>query len=171
MKKVLFTILSAALCQTAFAKGIQVSDAYAYPTVGSMNAGGVFLSLTNTDARADKLIGASVADTLAEKVEIHTHINDNGVMRMRELKGGLTLPAGKTQELKRGSYHIMLMGLKKPLSVGDTFPVILKYHRNKAQTVTVTVREQQYKANAAHSHEHHHDHHHGHHHEHNHHQH
>ena len=76
---------------------------------------------------------------------------------MRELKGGLDLPAGQTQELKRGSYHVMLFGLKKPLSVGDTFPMTLKYARNKAQTVTVTVREMQHKP-AAHEHHDHHEH-------------
>ena len=157
MKKVFLLAATALLCQATFAKGIQTSEAYAYPTVGKMNMGGVFVSLTNTDEQADKLVGASVNKSIADKVEIHTHINENGVMKMRELKGGLDLPAGQTQELKLGSYHVMLFGLKKPLSVGDTFPMTLKYARNKAQTVTVTVREMQHKP-AAHEHHDHHEH-------------
>ena len=62
-------------------------------------------------------------------------------MKMREVQGGIPLPAGQTQELKRGGYHVMVFGLAKPLRVGDKFPVTLKFQNGKPQTVTVTVRE------------------------------
>ena len=62
-------------------------------------------------------------------------------MRMREVKGGIPLPAGQTQELKRGGYHVMIFDVVKPLQVGDKFPVTLKFQNGKPQTLTVTVRE------------------------------
>ena len=40
--------------------------------------------------------------------------------------------------LKPGSYHVMLMGLKKPLTVGETFPLVLNFE--KAGKVPVTVK-------------------------------
>ena len=159
MKKMLFAAVTTLIAQSVLAAGIQVGEAYAYPTMPKMSQGGAFLSLTNTDDQDDVLLGATVDKKFAKKtaVEVHTHINDNGVMRMVQIKEGLELPAGKTQELKRGSYHLMFYGLNKPLKVGDKFDMTLKFKRNQPQTVTVTVREQQHQADGkGHNHEHHH---------------
>ena len=39
--------------------------------------------------------------------------------------------------LKPGSYHVMLIGLKKPLTAGETFPLTLTFE--KAGNISVTV--------------------------------
>ncbi|MDK4529037.1 copper chaperone PCu(A)C [Kingella kingae] len=153
MKKTLAILAATVLCQTAFAQGIEAGEAYAYPTLQGMKQGGIFVSLKNTDATDNKLIGASVEKNIAGKTELHTHINDNGVMRMREVKGGIPLPAGQTQELKRGGYHVMVFDVVKPLQVGDKFPVTLKFQNGKPQTLTVTVREMAHGM-AGHGHDH-----------------
>jgi copper(I)-binding protein len=44
---------------------------------------------------------------------------DNGVMKMRPLKGGLEIKPGQSVEFKPGSYHIMLLDLKQPLQKGE----------------------------------------------------
>ena len=46
--------------------------------------GGAFTKIQNDEAKQDFLVGGS--SPVAERVEVHTHINDNGVMRMRKLK-------------------------------------------------------------------------------------
>ena len=138
MKKYLFTLSLLAACQAALACEIQAERAWARETVAGMSMGGVFLNLENDSAREDALIGGQ--SPISDKVEVHTHINDNGVMRMRELAGGLALPKGQTVTLKPGSYHIMLMGLKAPLKAGDTFPLTLKFKHAPAKTIQVTVQ-------------------------------
>ncbi|MDK4685040.1 copper chaperone PCu(A)C [Kingella negevensis] len=154
MKKTVFTLAAALLCNMAMAQGIETSEVYARPTVEGMHASGVFLNFNNTDKQNDKLIGAEVDAKLAT-AQIHNHINENGVMKMREVKGGVDLPAGQTQAFQPGSYHIMLMNLQKTLKVGDTFPLTLKFERNKPQTVTVTVKEMGHMAGHQHGkHEH-----------------
>ena len=75
------------------------------------------MKIQNDEAKQDFLVGGS--SPVAERVEVHTHINDNGVMRMREVKGGVPLAAKGVTELKPGSYHVMLMGLKKQLKEGE----------------------------------------------------
>ena len=142
MKKYLFTLSLLAICQAALAGGIQAERAWARETVAGMSMGGVFLNLKNDGAREDTLTGGQ--SPISNKVEVHTHINDNGVMRMRELAGSLALPKGQTVTLKPGSYHIMLMGLKAPLKAGETFPLTLKFKHAPAKTIQVTVQ-----ANAA----------------------
>jgi periplasmic copper chaperone A len=56
---------------------------------------------------------------------------------MRELAGGLSIPAGGSVVLKPGSYHVMLIGLKKALTAGEKFPLTLTFE--KAGTISVTV--------------------------------
>lgn len=147
MKKFMFVLAAAALSQAAMAKGVEVSDAWARPTVEGMKQGGAFMKLKNTDKKQNVLVGAEVGKELAGRVELHTHVNDNGVMRMREVKGGIPLPAGKVQELKPGSFHVMYFDLVKPLKAGDSFPMKLKFKDGSSQTVTVNVKDM--KATAA----------------------
>lgn len=158
--------LAAVLCSSiAMAKGVEVSEVYARPTIQGMKQGGVFLNLKNTDQKDNTLIAASISPRIAERVELHTHINDNGVMRMREVKGGIPIPAGETVELKPGSYHVMFFGLKKPLKAGDQFPITLTFKNGDKKTSTVKVRDMQqtgkhHHHNHEHEHEHEHEHHH-----------
>lgn len=138
MKKLLAALIITGLCQTAAAAGIHAENAWARATVDGMKMGGGFITLHNEDAGQDYLLGGS--SPVAERVEIHNHINDNGVMRMRQAKDGVALPAGEETELKPGGYHIMFMGLKQPLKAGEKFPVTLKFKNAKAQTVTFEVK-------------------------------
>ena len=55
------------------------------------------------------------ASDIAVKVQIHEMTVVNGVMQMRAVTAGLQYPAGGSVTLKPGSYHVMLIGLKKPL--------------------------------------------------------
>ena len=55
---------------------------------------------------------------------MHTHIEENGMMVMHEVEGGLAIPAGQTVELKSGGLlHVMLIDLKQKLAGGE-FPVV-----------------------------------------------
>ncbi|XXQ69136.1 copper chaperone PCu(A)C [Neisseriaceae bacterium B1] len=139
MKKIALALTATLLCQASFAKGFEIKDAYARATVGQPQSG-AFMTITNTNKTDDVLISASVEKTLAETTELHTHINENGVMKMREVKDGIAIKAGQTQELKPGSYHIMFFGLKKDLTAGETFPVTLTFKSGAKETAQVTVR-------------------------------
>ncbi|MDO5059661.1 MAG: copper chaperone PCu(A)C [Neisseria sp.] len=160
MKKTVLTLAAALLCHSAFAAGIQAQNAWARETVAGMSMGGVFLQLDNQSGKDDVL--QSVETPAAKKAEIHEHIHEDGMMKMREKTGGLPLAKGQTLELKPGGYHIMLMGLKQELKAGNSFPVTLKFKRSGKQTVNVTVQSNARGANA-HSH---HGHQHGHEHQH-----
>ena len=62
-------------------------------------------------------------------------------MSMREV-GEIALPAGTTVNLEPGGYHIMLLDLARPLSVGDKFDVTLTFETAGEQVVEVEVREE-----------------------------
>ena len=116
--------------------GVEVVKAWARASAGMAKNGGAYLTVLNGGKEGDRLVAAEAG--IAKKVELHTHINDNGVMKMRQVDG-IDVPAGKGVMLKPGSYHVMFMGLNNPLKEGEKFPLTLTFEKAGKKTVEVTV--------------------------------
>jgi copper(I)-binding protein len=123
--------------EAATVSNISVSGAYAYATTKVQRHGAVFMEITNNGDTADKVIAAT-ADK-SEKVELHTHTMDEGIMMMREVES-YELPVGETTTLEPMGHHIMLMGLNAPLAAGETFPVTLTLENQGAVEVQVEIK-------------------------------
>jgi copper(I)-binding protein len=54
---------------------------------------------------------------------------DQGVAKMRPVEGGLEIKPGETVELKPGSFHVMLTGLKQPLEKGQKVKATLQFEK------------------------------------------
>jgi periplasmic copper chaperone A len=124
----------------AFAQGtsntsITVEQPWSRATPTGAKTGAVYMTLDNKSSTADRLTGAS--SDVADKLQIHEMKVENGVIQMREIPGGLPIPAGGSVVLKPGSYHVMLIGLKKPLIAGEKIPLTLTFE--KAGNISVTV--------------------------------
>jgi copper(I)-binding protein len=117
---------------------VAVQAAWSRETAPGQDAGGAFLTLDNRGAEPDRLLGGSTP--VAEDVQVHSVDMAGGVMRMREIAGGLPIPAGGTVTLEPGGYHIMLMGLREPLRQGAEVPLTLTFERAGAVTVALDVR-------------------------------
>lgn len=143
---------------TAQAQTIVVDKAVARATVGKMPNGAAFLHIENKGADDVLLSGSSPA---ASRVEIHTMSMEGDVMKMRSLEQ-LELKSGQRIAMKPGSgVHIMLMGLKKPLVVGETFPLTLNFRKagKVESTVEVVDMKMPMKKGEMHDHHEHHQHH------------
>ena len=139
MKKLFAAAAMVAMCQAAFAEGVVAQNSWARETVGGMKNGGVFLDLENDTPKDIVLVGGT--SPVAKSVEIHEHVHAEITDPKTGQKAiGLKVAKGEIVSLKPGSYHVMLMGLKKPLKPGDKFPVTLKFKGAKDQTVQVEVR-------------------------------
>lgn len=121
----------------AAAAPVTATAAWARASAGGAKAGAAYLSLANGGPSADRLLAASTP--VAAKAELHTHLNENGVMKMRRVDG-VDLPAGGSVEFAPGGLHVMLMGLAKPLAEGDSFPLTLTFEHAGTVTVGVQVR-------------------------------
>jgi copper(I)-binding protein len=128
----------AAFCPPASAQAtlVEVSGAWARATTSSAKVGGVFLTL-KASGTPDRVV--SVSSPMAEKVELHETISEGGVMKMREVPQLVVSPAAPTV-LRPGGYHMMLLGLKKPLNRGETFPLTVTFEKSPPVTATVTVQ-------------------------------
>ncbi|TNC63554.1 copper chaperone PCu(A)C [Rubellimicrobium roseum] len=106
---------------------IGIHDAYALSPRPGAPTGSVFMMIHNHGSTPDRLVGAT--SPLAERVEIHTHMEEDGVMRMRAVEGGLELPAGGMLLLARGGEHLMFLGVTPPFAEGATVPVTLLFEK------------------------------------------
>lgn len=119
------------------AGSIEVIHPWARPTVTAQQPGAAYFALRNTGAEADRLIGAFPI-AFAEIAELHTHINDEGVMRMRAIDY-VEIPAGETVLFEPGGLHVMLYGLDAPLSEGRLLGLILEFEKAGRVEVAVLV--------------------------------
>ena len=140
MKRRLMFVLAGTLllsaCSAPKSNSIEVSNYWARSGMKDGN-GAAYMLLTNDTGQADQLIGAS-SDT-ATAVEIHlSKMGTDGVMQMIHQQS-VAIGSGAELELMPGSYHIMLIGLKQDLNVGDhiTLTLHFKYHADITLTVPV----------------------------------
>lgn len=96
-----------------------------------------------TASADDVLVSASVSpSSVASSVEIHEVVADeDGVMRMREMVGGLQFAAGVPLEMRPGGYHIMLMGMPAMLEPGTMFEVTLTFLSGSSVAFPVAVAD------------------------------
>lgn len=130
--------LSLALLSPTFA-GITVGELtlnnyWVRPGTISKNTA-AYVSIHNPSLLKDKLLNVSCEACLA--TELHNHLNENGIMKMRPVK---TIEIeGPQVDLKPGSLHIMLMGLKKDLQKGEIIKIQLHFEKAGAVEVDFTV--------------------------------
>ncbi|NVK17562.1 MAG: copper chaperone PCu(A)C [Methylocystaceae bacterium] len=123
------------LATPSFAGDLVVEDVWARASAGMARAGAAFMTIKNS-GEADKLIAAK-AD-VSKKVELHTHIHENGIMKMRQVDH-IMAAKGMTM-LEPGSYHVMFMGLNAPLEEGKSFPLTLVFEKAGEINVTVDIK-------------------------------
>jgi hypothetical protein len=104
---------------------------------GANANGAAYMTLRNAGGQADRLVSASTP--VARTVELHTHIRDGEVMRMRPV-ADIPVPAGQTVRLRPGGLHVMLIGLTEPLRQGTTVPLTLRFERAGEATVQLEIQ-------------------------------
>ncbi|MCC7016922.1 MAG: copper chaperone PCu(A)C [Rhodospirillales bacterium] len=139
LRRVLFVAAFAAFPFAALAQsgGVTVENPFARPSAGTAGAGAAYMTIRNPGP-ADRLVAA--ASPAARAAELHTHIREGDVMRMRKVEA-IEIPASGAAELKPGGLHVMLMGLVRPLKTGDAFALTLTFEKSGAVTIQVPVKE------------------------------
>jgi copper(I)-binding protein len=109
------------------AGALDIVDPWSRATPKGATVAGGYMKIKNTGSTPDRLIGGS--SEVASKFEVHEMKMENGVAKMRPIKDGLEIKPGDTVELKPGSFHIMLVDLKKPLTAGDQIKATLVFEK------------------------------------------
>lgn len=115
---------------------LEIDTPWSRATPGEAPNGVVYVTIKNTGTEPDRLTG--VESPAANQAQIHDMKVEGDVSSMW-LIGEMDIPAGQTVTLAPDHTHIMLMGLKKPLELGQTFPLTLTFEKAGSVTVEVTV--------------------------------
>lgn len=135
MKKII--LLMASLLALPVSAG-EVSDPYLRATAPGVPNSAGFMVISNPSDQDLALVRAE--SDLAKKVELHNHINDNGVMRMRQVEK-IMVPANGQVALKPGGFHVMLLGLHKQLKPGEKESLTLHFSDGSSQTLSLPVKK------------------------------
>jgi periplasmic copper chaperone A len=121
-------------------RGIEVRDAWVRTVVvdTSPTIGTAYLVIRNTKNTPDRLL--KVESDSAADVEMHATIEENGVLQMRPVTM-IDIPANGELAFISGGYHLMLIGIKGDLKVGDTVNLTLLLENTGTVRVAAAVRE------------------------------
>ena len=118
------------------ADNVSVQDPYVRLAPPNAPATGAFMVIKNN---GDKDVKVLKADNPASRVtELHTHLNEGGVMKMRPVPA-IDIKARGEAVLKPGSLHVMLIDLKVPMKEGDVVPITLNFDDGSSKVVDAKV--------------------------------
>ncbi len=131
-----------AICLTSLASAagmadsVAVEDAHVRQMPPAAPNSAAFLTVINTSATPIRLTGAR--SDVAKTVELHDHIHDGDILRMRRIDG-VDIPAGSRAALAPGGKHVMLIGLRQPLKAGAMVELTLQFSDGSEHTVNAPV--------------------------------
>jgi copper(I)-binding protein len=131
---VLALLPAANLVAAAQTPAVAVRDAYSRP---ANEMGAVFLTIINAGSSADAVDDAR--STVADTTEVHETYDTGSGSGMRHIPR-LPIGAGQTLIFHSGGYHVMLIGLKHDLKVGDRFVIGLHFEHAGWIDVPVEVK-------------------------------
>jgi len=125
------------IAQEAKTQNLEISGAFARASPKMVSAGAGFMTIRSL-GDSDRLIGFS--SPACEQPELHTHIHDNGMMRMRQVDA-IDIPAGGEAKLEPGGLHLMFIGLTGKLAEGESVDVTLTFEKAGEVNITLPIKK------------------------------
>ncbi|RDE49423.1 MAG: copper chaperone PCu(A)C [Candidatus Accumulibacter meliphilus] len=137
---ILATALTLPLPTLGSETDLTIADAYVRLVPPGTPNTAAFMTISNSGSSDRKLIQAE--SPVARNAELHTHLNDQGMMRMRQV-ADIEIKAGAQTELKPGGYHVMLLDLQQPLKEGDSVALTLRFDDGSTKEIDAAVKKPQ----------------------------
>ena len=118
------------------ADSVTVQDPYVRLAPPNAPATGAFMVIRNGGDKDVKVVSAS--NPASKMTELHTHLNEGGVMKMRPVPA-IDIKAKGEAVLKPGGLHVMLIDLKAPMKEGDIVPITLSFDDGSSKQVDAKV--------------------------------
>jgi len=115
---------------------VAVQDPYVRLAPPNAPATGAFMVIKNNGDKDVKVVKAD--NPVSRVTELHTHLNEGGVMKMRPVPA-IDVKAKGEAVLKPGGLHVMLIDLKAPMKEGDVVPITLTFDDGSSKQVDAKV--------------------------------
>ena len=137
LKKTLLLFLLGMIYSSLAGANVTVEDPYIREMPPGQPVTAAFMLLHNNGVDIVRLL--SVSSDSAERVEIHAHRHNNGMMRMEKIDS-VSLPGGSDFIFQPGDHHLMLINLKRSLTAGDNVRLKLEFNHGEPLIIDVPVR-------------------------------
>ena len=125
-----------AAAQDAETETLQISGGFTRASPMVAGAGAGFMTIRSRGP-ADRLI--AFESPACTRPELHTHVAEDGMMRMRQVDA-IDIPAGGMAELKPGGLHLMFIDMPAPFTEGSMVPVTLIFENAGKVEITLPVK-------------------------------
>jgi iron complex outermembrane receptor protein len=125
---------------------LAIGHPWSRPVAAGIPTGVAYLSITNNGSTGEILLGGRSSAAL--RVEMHQTIVSEGMARMRPLPQ-IAIAPGATVRIAPGGIHLMLFGLKQPLTLGANVPLTLLFRNAGEVEVTIKVEARDAATGAA----------------------
>ena len=120
------------------AASVSVTDPYVRAVPPGQKSSAAFMTLRNDSATDHAVVSAE--SSTAKIVELHTHVKQGGMMRMRRIER-IDVPAQDETVLKPGGLHVMLIELNHQLKAGENVSVTLVFQDGSRKELQAPVRK------------------------------
>lgn len=127
-----------AIAAPSASDAIVINDPYVRAVPPGQPNSAAFMQLENKSETDHAIVNAS--SLVSEVVELHTHTNEGGVMKMRRIKK-IDIPAKGNTVLKPGGLHIMLIDLHGDLKMDQKISVSLEFEDGSKTTIDAPLRK------------------------------
>jgi len=117
---------------------VTIIEPYVRAVPPGQTVSAAFLQLENKSGKTRYVVNA--ASPVSRVVELHSHIHEGGMMKMRQVES-IEIPANGKTVLEPGGLHIMLIGLHNPLKLEQKVSITLEFKNGSSQTVEAPVRK------------------------------
>lgn len=135
---------------SAFAQ-VMLTDGYVRAMPASVPNTAAYITLEN-HGPATRLV--SVTAPFAKEAQLHTLVDENGMIKMRQVDG-FDIDSHGSLVLSESGNHIMLLGLDSPLTEDSKVELTLNFADGQQQVISLPVQKQAVSAESEHHHHHH----------------
>lgn len=137
MRKLIFMLTLALLpAAQALAAEVKVESPWIFAVPPGAKDTAAFMSLVNTSDKPIRLTGGKTE--AAERVSPMITTKTDGRMGMKDVDY-IEIPAGGRVTLAPGADHLMIYGLKKPLTPGQNVPIVITLAPGGTMTINAVV--------------------------------
>lgn len=142
MKKAVLAALVACLPFAASAAGvadqITVVDPYVRQVPPGAMATAAYMVIRNAGSKDTKIVKAE--NTASKITELHTHLQEDGMMKMRKVPA-IEVKAGGEAVLEPSGLHVMMIDLKGPMKEGDKVAITLGFDDGSSKKIEAPIRK------------------------------